>query len=241
MGCDRRRALCAAGEGRGQPVVEPPAPLVAVHEGGEPGHQADQEIVTRRRQALAPSDQLVDVPRRLLAIESATGIPKRRGHRSAFPIDYARMGGAALRKAKLRVAQVCLDPRRRQRRAAFGWAPHACTAQPKLGAACRYATLATVDGFADIEQIPQIIRRAACEAQRRRSVAGAVCTQRQQHVLACQIAGLREDTVDAAPEIRSRHKIADRFDRKGYAPCVGVRVRRDLASAQKNLGAGWLR
>ena len=44
----------------------------------ESGDQADQKVVTGRRQAFAPSDQAIDVSRRLLAVESLARMPATR-------------------------------------------------------------------------------------------------------------------------------------------------------------------
>ena len=221
---DRRRPLGATGERRGERAVEPAAPSSPRTSASSPAIRPTRKSSPagvrpsphpiRRSTCRAACSQ--SRARHASPSAAATGAPSPSITLACVPRRCARR--------RLCVAQMSLDPRGRQRWTGFGRAPDGCIQQPKLGAACSCATLATVDAFADVEQISQVVRRAACEAQRGRSVAGARSTQRQQRVVACQIAGLGEDAVDAAREIRSPARDSRSIRPQGRG-ALGSRVR----------------
>ncbi|HEY2559880.1 MAG TPA: hypothetical protein VGI48_09260, partial [Caldimonas sp.] len=206
-------------------------PLVAAGECSEAGDQADQEIVTCRRQTFAPADQSLCVARRALAVQRATGIAKRRRQRCAVAVEHVCVRGPALVEPRSGVAQVSFDPRRRQPRTWLCGTPDGSVPQAELDAARAGTLVAAIEALADLEQISQVDRPPAREAERCRPV--GVRAHRQQGVAAGEIAGPCEHAVNVAAEWRSRNEIADRFDRQHPARPLGLPDCREAAFVER--------
>jgi len=207
---NRRRSRRVRRNRRGERTAKAPARLDAVDQRIEPGQQADEEIVAGRRQAFAPADEAVDLSRRVFVVERPARLCKRPGR----SIDDAARGALSLGQKDLRAAPMRFDRREIQRWNRLAGAPDARVPQAQLGAARARETAATVDALVDIEQLPEIGRPAACKSQHGRSVADGRRHHRQQLVVAHQVAGVREDAVDATRELASRNEVADRLDQK---------------------------